>query len=391
MKTNNKRPNILKAAEDIMSQKGLTDSTISEIAEAAGVVDSVIYQYFKGKEDLLFSIPGERMKEVLSLLDEQLQSIRDAESCLRKMIWFHLKYNDNHPGYARILVLECRSSKNFYGHPAYRLIREYARVLSNILQRGVADGSFRSDLNVNLMRDIILGTLDLETIGCIASGETEESVLDFEEIMSLVLAMILDKEEHEVSKKEKILVAAENTFAEKGFPKATISEIARVAGVSEGTVYDYYENKEDLLLSIPEKRFRRYLDDLPETFQLKTPLRKLRRFTRYFFSIFLTEREFLKVFLLQIQLNKRFYGSKAFSSFRDYIRVIEDIIEEGKSKGDFRADINKRVFRNMFLGTFSHLALRWVILGKDSETDKMQEIDQVTDLLSTAVKAENCE
>jgi TetR/AcrR family fatty acid metabolism transcriptional regulator len=95
------------------------------------------------------------------------------------------------------------------------------------------------------------------------------------------------------------------------------------------------------------------------------------------------KREFLKVFLLQLQLTKRFYGSKAYESIRGYFRVIEGVIEEGKLDGSFRSDVNARVFRNMFLGTFSHMALRWLILGQG--TDKMGEIDHVTNLMSEAV------
>jgi TetR/AcrR family fatty acid metabolism transcriptional regulator len=108
-----KKAKILAAAEMIMSQKGGSEATISEIAAEAGVGDSVIYQYYRSKEALLFSIPRERMKEVLRLLEEQLEGIRDAESRLAKMIWFHLKHNDLHPGYSRILLLECRTSKDF--------------------------------------------------------------------------------------------------------------------------------------------------------------------------------------------------------------------------------------------------------------------------------------
>ena len=61
-----KKGRIMAAAEEIMSLKGLTESTISEISRTAGVADSIIYQHFRGKEDLLFSIPAERMKEVLT-------------------------------------------------------------------------------------------------------------------------------------------------------------------------------------------------------------------------------------------------------------------------------------------------------------------------------------
>jgi TetR/AcrR family fatty acid metabolism transcriptional regulator len=385
MKIDDKRAKILAAAEEIMSKKGLAESTISEIAREARVVDSIIYQFFKGKEDLLFSVPGERMKEVLALLDEQLQGIRDDESRLSKMIWFHLRYNDTHPGYARILLLECRSSKDFYTTPAYQLIRKYAGILLNILRQGVENGQFRPDLDIRLMRDVVLGTLDLETISCLASGEIEESATDLDDIMSLVHAIITPRKESELNKAARILIASERIFAEKGFARAKISDIAKLAQVAEGTVYEYFENKEDLLLSIPIKRFEQYLDALSEVFQIKNPLKKLQRFIRYHFSLFFAERDFLKVFLLQIQLNKRFYGSKAFDSFRTYSRVIEEIIEEGKSEGSFRSDVNARVFRNMFLGIFSHLALRWVVLGKSSDIDKMQEIDRVTDLLTSAV------
>ena len=63
---------ILAAAEEVMSQKGFASSSISEIARKANVTDSVIYQYFKGKQDLLFSVPGEKLKKQLVLLKEHL-------------------------------------------------------------------------------------------------------------------------------------------------------------------------------------------------------------------------------------------------------------------------------------------------------------------------------
>ncbi len=382
-----RKARILAAAEEVMSQKGLFDSTISEIAQRAGVADSVIYQYFRGKEDLLFSIPAERMNEVLALVHEQLQGIRNAESRLSKVIWFHLKYNDSHAGYARILLLECRSSEAFYSTPAYQLVRKYAGFFLSILEAGVEDGSFRSDLNVRLVRDMILGTLDAETLSCLASGEIQESVSDLDDIMALVHAMIAVRAEIKIGKCDKILMAAEKVFAQKGFVKAKIADIAKLAQVAEGTVYEYFESKEKLLLSIPMKRFRWNLEELSEAFQIKSPYRKLRRFIKYHFSLFLTRRDFLKIFLMDIQLNKRFYGSTAFEAFRDYYRVIEEIIEEGKAEGVFRPEVNSRVFRNMLLGTFSHLALRWILLHGREEPDKMHEINEMTDLLCSAVLA----
>ncbi len=382
---------ILSAAETLISERGLAGSSISEIARKAGVADSVIYQHFKGKQDLLFSIPGARMKEVLALLDEQLTGIQDVQSRLRKLIWFHLRYNDTQRGYARILLLECRSSKAFYSTPAYQLVRQYADILASILDQGVKEGRFRSDVDIRLIRDVILGTLDMETIGSLASRETENSEDDFEDIMRLVDPMIVLKtpsDKGRVKRIEAIINAAEKVFAEKDFNKATIAEIAKLASVADGTIYEYFNSKEEILQSIAVKRFGTYLTDVAEAFEIKNPLRKLRRLIKYHFSSFLSERQFLKVFLLQLQLNARFYGSEAYDKFRTYFRFIEDVIEEGREANVFRSEVSPRVFRNMFLGAFSHMALRWLILRRSTDTDRMEEINQVTELLASAVTAD---
>ena len=84
-------------------------------------------------------------------------------------------------------------------------------------------------------------------------------------------------------------------------------------------------------------------------------------------------------------LNKRFYQSEAFQNLSSYLKVIEAIVEEGKADGSSRENVNPRVFRNMFFGAFSHLALRWVIIEKGSQVDKMNELLRVTDLLTSAV------
>jgi TetR/AcrR family fatty acid metabolism transcriptional regulator len=384
-----KRTLILNAAEDIMSEKGLTDSSISEIARRAGVTDSVIYQHFKGKEDLLFSIASERMRDVLTLLKEHLQGIQDAESRLRKMVWFHLNYNDTHPGYARLLLLECRSCKDFYSSDAYQLIREYSAILYDILKQGVDDGVFRGDMSLHVARGIILGALDMENIGCLAAGEAENSVCDFESLASMIRSMIAPPtpigQEDKNNKAEAVINAALKVFAEKGFSKAKISEIAELAGVADGTVYEYFESKEDLLLSIPVGRYERYLENLSGAFEITHPARKLRRLIMYHFLSFLTDRHFLKVFLLELQLRKHFYGSKAFESFKKYYGIIEDVVKEGIETGAFRPEVNPRVFRNMFLGAFSHMALRWLILKTETETDMMEEINQAAGLLYCAV------
>lgn len=383
-----KRKAIVNAAEQIMALKGLNNSNMSELAEIAKVPYGTIYQYFNGKEDLLYSIAGERLKEALLLLNEQLEGIEDPVSRLRKMIWFGLHYNDTHRRYARLLLMECRYSKSFYQHEAYTFIRQYAGTLLSILKDGADAHIFRDDVDMRIIRDIIFGLLDWEKLSCFAIGEIDETVPEYQDIISLVLPMLTprsDEREMESDKSSRILRAAEKVFSEKGYHQATISGITKLANVAEGTIYEYFKNKEDLLLSIPQQHYKNHIEKLSEIFHIKTPLRKLRRLIRYHFLLHLTERDFLKVFLLHIQFNQQFYNSPVYDTFRQYIDIVNDILEEGKKDGSIRSDVNNRVFRNLFLGAFSHISLRWFILKEESKVDKMEELDEVVSLLCRAV------
>ncbi len=382
----NAKSKILSAAEELMFSGTTSKITISDISKKAGVADSHVYQFFKGKEELLFSVAFDQMEKPFYQLKEHLEGIKDAESRLRKMIWFSLNYNNNHRGYARTLMFECRSNVDFYTTPAYQLIRRYSRVLLSILEQGVSDGTFSKDLDIYIVRDIVLGTLDFVTIKYLADEQEGSWLKDYEKILSLIIPMVLKMPEvQKTDKSDLIIAAAEKVFYEKGFARAQISEIARRANVAGGTIYEYFKNKEDLLLSIPEKRFNDQMEKIKDGFSPRKPIRKLRRLIRYHFTLHLNNREFLKVFLLNILLNNRFYSSKAYGKYNEYLDLTDAVIKEGKEDGSFREDIDSEIFKSMFLGSFSNMALRWLILEKDMENDKMEEIETLVELFSISV------
>jgi TetR/AcrR family fatty acid metabolism transcriptional regulator len=63
------------------------------------------------------------------------------------------------------------------------------------------------------------------------------------------------------ARRKQILDAATQVFAEKGFHRATIKDIARVAGIGDGTIYTYFASKDEVLLAV--------LDRLNETTERK--------------------------------------------------------------------------------------------------------------------------
>ena len=217
-----KKKQIFKAAELILSQKGLANTSIAEIANKAGITDSLIYNYFKSKEDLLFSVAARRAQYFNESLREQLQGIFDPMSKLSKMVWFHLYFNNTHPEHLRLLLFECRSNRNFYKHKAYTYVRNYARIMRGIFKDGVKQKVFREDVNLYLARDIIFGLLDWENLDYITSSESKELVPDFQDILNLIIPMLVSKaieSDEQLDKSTHILLAAESVFAEKGYSK----------------------------------------------------------------------------------------------------------------------------------------------------------------------------
>ena len=407
---NGKKQAILGAAQDVFAQKGLANSTISEIAKKAKVVDSIIYHYFENKEDLLFYTVEELMEKSHKELLFHFKGLMGPVSHLGKMVWFHLYQNDFSSGDARKmknLLFECRSNKNFYNHAGYKALQKYAGLMLAILKKGVKEKYFRNDLNIGIIRDMIFGFLDEESLSCLAYMEIDETLPDFESIMSLIMAMIgvesdesaanVNPDAAEVGagvkpdKATRVLEAAVSIFAQKGHRKATMLEIAEKAGVAEGTIYEYFKNKQDLLYSIPKDKFKIYQGRLKRVFEPKNPLEKLRCFIGEYFQIFSSDSEFLTIFLCDIKLNKQFYTTEAFISFLNTNEMLYEILNEGKESGMFRSDLNNRVFRNLFLGSFSHLAIRWFILKRVTPLEMMSELSEVTTLLCRAVtrKVEN--
>ncbi len=382
------KQNILDSASKIMNQKGFNESNISDIALEAGIKEPIIYQYFKDKEDLLFSVVEDQMDKYHAFLNEHLQGISGADQKLRKLIWTHLRFNDVNRDYITLVLLECRTNPNFYKSRAYELIRHYVGVLMFILEEGVKEGVFRQGVNLSLVRDLVFGLMDFEAISCLVTHEISEATPDHEDSMRLLEKILLIKHRPKIpslDKRHRILQAAVQLFAERGYSGATISEIASLANVADGTVYEYFKNKEDLLLSIPEEYFKDHLHRLEETFNIRNPVRKIRRFIQYHFRLYLTDRDFLKIYLILILLNRRFYQSRAYESLRQYIQVFEELVKEGMNDGSFRSDINIRVFRNMFLGAFTHMVLRWIFASEGKNIDQMREIDEVTELLSESL------
>ncbi len=382
---NDTKKRILSVAEELLSVKGASETTIAEIARMAKVADSHAYQYFKGKEGLVFSIAEKRLTSMVKECRDQLQGILDPKSRLSKFIWYGLHYNDIHKDYVKNLVFDYRSNLEFFKTKAYQLIREYAKICMEILVLGVEQKQFRGDVDLYLVREIINGTLDAEAVNCTLVNEVEQSSENWEDIVSILLRILepFSGAGADLPKDLQIIRAAEKVFGESSFRKSKIATVAIEAGVAEGSIYDYFKNKDDLLFSLIKLRLGELDSQMEQSFTIKKSILKLRRLIKLHFSLFSKNRNFLNIFILDTVLNRKFYKSSAYDIFRNYLSQFSAVLKEGIENGDFRQDLNIRVFVNMFIGTSIHMALRWIVFPEKS-FDKLYEIDAVTDMFIAA-------
>jgi TetR/AcrR family fatty acid metabolism transcriptional regulator len=173
-----KRERILRAAIKIFSQKGFFNSKVSDIARQAGVADGTIYLYFKNKDDLLISLFEEKMAEVVADVRERVESGDGALHRLQIFIENHMNLLVREAGLIEVLQIELRQSNKFMKEYVPVKFLEYLDVISQILEQGKREGTFRQDLNVTVARRAVFGALDEMALAYVLSRKRKYDPAD---------------------------------------------------------------------------------------------------------------------------------------------------------------------------------------------------------------------
>ena len=182
-----RRESIIQAAIEVFSRKDFKAASISEIAGKAGVADGTIYQYFKNKEDLFFSIPIEKTKEFRSQLELHLEGISGAFNKLRKFVWYFLYFFKTNPEYGRILMLEMRVSKSFVKTKTYAFLKQSVSPALDIIAEGQKEGLIRTDVDIYILRHLVLGTLEHMVSRWLLKGEKYDLLEHHQEVSRILI------------------------------------------------------------------------------------------------------------------------------------------------------------------------------------------------------------
>lgn len=163
-------------------------------------------------------------------------------------------------------------------------------------------------------------------------------------------------------KHQSIIQAAVKVFAQKGFYQAKVSEIARAAGVADGTIYLYFQNKDDILISLFEQEMASILVGMEQALaQSSHPADQLAGFARTHLKLLERNQELAEIIQVEIRQSSKFMKEYRNIPFREYLNLVSRIIKDGQAMGVFREDIEPGVFKRAFFGALDEMSRYWVL------------------------------
>ena len=198
-----------------------------------------------------------------------------------------------------------------------------------------------------------------------------------------------DPDRRRAEKRDRIIDAAVDVFAARGFHQARVSDIAKRAGVADGTIYLYFKNKDDLLLSIFEEKMDELLDGLHAALaDLTDPVERVRAFARFHFLQVRDNRAAAEVLQVELRLSNKFLKEYRPEKLWAYLDVFAQITRDGQAAGLFRADLDPFVTMWAFFGALDELAMQWVLSRRTNRFDLDTAAEQVADMFIRGMRAD---
>ncbi|GAF13423.1 fatty acid degradation regulator YsiA, TetR family [Bacillus sp. JCM 19046] len=180
-------------------------------------------------------------------------------------------------------------------------------------------------------------------------------------------------------KYDQIIDAAVIVIAKHGFHQAQVSKIAKEAGVADGTIYLYFKNKEDILISLFQEKMGAFVEKSNEKIKQQLTIEeKLRILIESHFTQLEKDFNLAVVTQLELRQSKTELRLRINQVLKGYLSLIDELVTEGKKSGAFYSQLDSLLARQMIFGTLDEVVSNWVMSeGKFSlkgQTNKVQEM-----------------
>ena len=176
------------------------------------------------------------------------------------------------------------------------------------------------------------------------------------------------------SKYHRILEAAVKVFARQGFRQSTISQVAREAGVADGTIYLYFKNKDDILVQFFEYKARQVFGCFrQEVDRAANSVEKLRNLVRVHLAEFQRDPDMAVVYQIETHQSRRLAEEQIREMGKMYRDIISDIVEEGQQEGLIRRDLYLSLVKRFILGAVEETIGTWLYSGRSYDLVSMAD------------------
>ncbi len=152
-------------------------------------------------------------------------------------------------------------------------------------------------------------------------------------------------------KHTKIIQAAVKVFARTGFFNARISDIAKEAKVADGTIYLYFNNKYDILLSLFEEEISKIIVQVRQAIEkVNEPCKMLEIFALHHLRLVEKNEELAEVLQMELRQSNKFMKEYRNTKFIEYVDIISVIVRRGQEMGVFRQNVMPGVVKRAFFG-----------------------------------------
>ncbi len=186
--------------------------------------------------------------------------------------------------------------------------------------------------------------------------------------------MTTSDSEDRAAKIQRILQAAVRVFARQGFHQSTVAQVAREAGVADGTIYNYFRNKDDILIQFFAvragqvfARFRR------ETARGGNGLEKLRLLIRAHLEEFHRDPDMAVVYETETHQSSRLAEEQIRAMAKTYQDILAEIIEQGQEEGLFRRNLYAGLVKRLILGAVQETISSWLRSGRPYDLVSMAD------------------
>ncbi|MFC5590319.1 TetR/AcrR family transcriptional regulator [Sporosarcina soli] len=187
-------------------------------------------------------------------------------------------------------------------------------------------------------------------------------------------------------KYKQIVDAAIIVIAENGYHQAQVSKIAKEAGVADGTIYLYFKNKEDILISVFKEKMAIFIEDLEEILKRNiSTSEKLFKMIDNHFRLLHEDRYYAIVTQLELRQTNKELRMQINGVLKEYLTLLDNILKEGMDNGTLDDSIDIRLARQMVFGTMDETLTSWVM--KDQKYDLMKLSVGVHRLIMKALQA----